>query len=288
MTYRVTHITRYDYSAQVVSCHNLAHLLPISCELQRCINSDIEIEPTPRTLRHFKDYFGNTATYFDIVNPHQTLTVTVVSEIELLAAQVVLDTMPWEQVRQACLNVENEKALLMREFMAASPLVPILPQALTYALPSFPAGRSLRECLLDLMARIHQDFQYQAGVTTVATPLEEVFLQRQGVCQDFAHLAIACVRALGLPACYISGYLETTPVENQPKLIGSDASHAWFAVYSPKCGWMELDPTNNCVPSAHHLRLARGRDYDDVTPLKGVLYGGGEHSLQVSVDVSRV
>lgn len=285
MVYRITHTTEYQYAGTVSASHNMAHLLPVSYRRQRCLDSDLEISPQPRALRHFRDYYGNTATYFDLAQSHQSMRVTVISRVEVLAAPAALDERPWELVAAEILQASDERSLLAREFLLASPYLALLPNAHRYASASFTPGRCFADAAINLMARIHADFKYRPGVTTVATPLEKVFATQEGVCQDFAHLMIVCLRSMGFPACYISGYLETVPPAGQSRLVGADATHAWLSVYSPACGWMEFDPTNNIVPDLRHIRLAKGRDYGDVAPLKGVLYGGGDHQLTVSVDV---
>jgi transglutaminase-like putative cysteine protease len=285
MAYRITHTTEYQYAASVSGSHNMAHLLPVSYRRQRCLDSDLEIDPQPRALRHYRDYFGNTTTYFDLAHSHQRMRVTVISRVEVLAPPAVLDDRPWELIAADILEATDERSLLAREFKLASPYLPILPEIQRYAAASFLPARPFVEAVTELMARIHTDFKYKPGATTIATPLAEVIASKEGVCQDFAHLMIACMRSLGFPACYISGYIETVPPPGQIRLVGADATHAWLSVYSPRVGWMEFDPTNDLVPDLRHIRLAKGRDYGDVAPLKGVLYGGGEHKLTVNVDV---
>lgn len=285
MAYRITHTTEYQYASAVSGSHNMAHLLPVSYRRQRCLDSDLEIDPSPRALRHFRDYYGNTSTYFDLAHSHQRMRVTVISRVEMIAPPAPLDTRPWERVTADVLQANDERSLLAREFMLASPYLSFLPEAQAYVKESFIPQRRFADAALHLMARIHTDFIYQPGVTTIATPLLQVLASRTGVCQDFAHLMIVCLRCMGIPACYISGYIETVPPPGQLRLVGADATHAWLSAYSPATGWMEFDPTNNVVPGLRHIRLAKGRDYGDVAPLKGVLYGGGEHQLSVSVDV---
>lgn len=285
MVYRITHTTEYLYTGFVGVSHNLAHLLPVSYRRQRCLDSDLEIDPAPRALRHFRDYYGNTATYFDLAQNHQRMRVTVISRVEVLAPPASLDTRPWEVIAEEVLQATDERSLVAREFLLASPYLSFYQPVQDYARQSFTPGRAFDEAVLELMERIHADFTYRPGATTIATPLAQVLETREGVCQDFAHLMIVALRSLGFPTCYISGYLETVPPPGQARLVGADATHAWLSVYSPQNGWMEFDPTNNLVPNLRHIRLAKGRDYGDVAPLKGVLYGGGEHQLTVSVDV---
>ncbi len=289
MNYYVRHHTLYRYTAPVSFCHNLAHLRPLCDARQRCTNFRLHINPDPRSLRHFEDYFGNHTDYFSIEQPHTELEVTAESEVEVDAYGDQLDfaaNLSWEAAVGQVARSQNESMILAREYCYPSKLVDILPELRRYADPSFTKGRPFAEAAQDLTHRIHSEFDFDPNVTDVSTPIEEVLRNRHGVCQDFAHLAIGCVRAMGLPAAYISGYLETAPPPGKPKLLGADASHAWFAVYQPEVGWMQYDPTNDRIPDNQYIRVAQGRDFDDVSPLKGVIFGGGEeHSVEVSVDV---
>jgi transglutaminase-like putative cysteine protease len=197
-------------------------------------------------------------------------------------------TPPWEKVREATARDVLDPDSQAGEFLFESPHVTTSPAFADYAAESFTTGRPLLEALLHFTARIFHDFRFDKRATTVATPVEEVFRKRRGVCQDFAHFGIACLRSIGLPARYVSGYLETLPPPGRPRLIGADASHAWFAVWCPGFGWIDADPTNNVLPADRHITLAWGRDFSDVSPLRGVVIGGGGHGLGVSVDVARI
>jgi transglutaminase-like putative cysteine protease len=243
-------------------------------------------------LAEHMDYFGNHVSYFSIQQPHQTLTVTATSEIELYhgSGELALEAdTPWDEVRRLLAEPSSDTARENRQFVLDSSLVPTGPELAEYAAPSFPPGRPLLEAVRDLMARVHHEFIYDPGFSTVSTPLTEVLANRRGVCQDFAHLAIACLRSLGLAARYVSGYLETLPPPGQAKQRGADESHAWFSVFLPDVGWHDFDPTNNKVPLDQHIVTAWGRDYADVTPLKGVLFGGDPgHRPVVSVDMERL
>jgi transglutaminase-like putative cysteine protease len=233
------------------------------------------------------DFFGNPVTFFTIQEPHHELTVTAhhMVSVSPFALPEPAQTPAWEEVRQVLSSDRGPRSLDVYQFVFDSPYVTTDPELADYAAASFAAGRPLLEAVLDLTRRIHTDFRYDTKATTVATPLSEVFSARRGVCQDFAHLQIGCLRSLGLAARYISGYLLTTPPPGQQRLVGADASHAWLSVYCPGFGWIDVDPTNNQVPSDQHILLAWGRDYDDVSPIKGVILGGGQHTVSVAVDV---
>ncbi|MDZ7825534.1 MAG: transglutaminase family protein [Gammaproteobacteria bacterium] len=288
MRYRITHVTRYRYAEQVTLAHNEAWLTPADDDRQKRRRSRFTIEPSPRVFRERRDYFGNLVTYFGIETPHEALSVSVVSEVitEASPSQLRLGSdIGWEQVRDRLEALEEPELRPVRQFVLDSPLVRVLPGLREYAQASFRPGAGVMASAFDLMSRIHRDFTYDPEATTVSTPLTQVWRERRGVCQDFAHLAIAMLRSLGLAAGYVSGYLETLPPPGQPKLVGADASHAWFSLHVPELGWIEFDPTNDKMPTEQYIVVARGRDYSDVAPLKGVIYGGGRHSVEVSVDV---
>jgi transglutaminase-like putative cysteine protease len=292
MNYRIVHITHYSYARPVSLCYNEARLLPRGSLLQNCPSARLQIDPVPREYAEREDFFGNRVGYFAIQQPHEELTITATSEVAVEAQPDALERcneVAWDQVRERLLTDQAEEALEARAFRLDSPLVDASGELARYASPSFPPGRALAEAVHELMERIYHEFVYDPEFTTVATPLAEVLKHRRGVCQDFAHLAIGCLRAQGLAARYVSGYLETQPPPGQPKLVGADASHAWFSVYIPDTGWIDFDPTNNQMPMDRHITTAWGRDYSDVTPLKGVIFGGGdEHRLSVSVDVANL
>ncbi len=291
MKYRITHITRYDYVKTVSLCHNQAHLKLRHQPGQKCFTSQVKVDPTPAVSREFRDFFDNPVSYFAVQQPHHRLTVTAISEVEVNPRALPENTgatRPWEQVRDTAIREALEEGQINRIYALDSAFVKRAPELADYAAASFPAGRPYLESVHDLMRRIYRDFTYDPHFTEIATPLDEVLKHRRGVCQDFAHLAIGCLRSLDLPARYVSGYLETLPPPGKPKLRGADASHAWFAAYVPGEGWLDFDPTNDKMPEDQHITTAVGRDFGDVTPIKGVLYGGGEHSLHVSVDVERL
>ena len=288
MNYRITHQTHYEYAETVSLCHNQARLSPRSFFNQTCLNSHITIDPQPASFRERKDFFGNRAAYFSIEQPHNILSVTAESDVHIASQTQLTSDMPWETVCHILKTTTDPALLSVRQFVLDSPKVSTEPELTKYAEPSFSKDRPIVEAVSDLTQRIHNDFEYVPGFTTISTPLSDVFKHRKGVCQDFAHLAIGCLRAMGLAARYISGYLETLSSSDKEHLIGADASHAWFSVYLPNHGWIDFDPTNNLIPPDRHVTLAWGRDFADVTPLKGVVIGGGQHALTVSVTVEPI
>jgi transglutaminase-like putative cysteine protease len=287
MIYEVSHRTVYRYGQPVSVSHHLLHLTPRDSPLQICRDSAIEITPAPSVRTRGADYFGNPTSFVTIQESHVELVLHALSIIEV-APRPVPDpdaTPDWEEVRESACRERSAEALEALELSFASPYVPLLPELGAYAAPSFPPGRPVLEGARDLMSRIHQDFAYDPAATTLATPVAEAFAQRRGVCQDFAHIALACLRMLGLPARYVSGYLLTRPPEGKERLVGADASHAWLSLWVPGRGWVDLDPTNDLIPGDEHVTVAWGRDYGDVSPVSGVMFGGGAHTVQVGVDV---
>ncbi len=289
MKYRVVHRTHYTYAQPVVLCHNEARVQPRSTDRQVCRVSTVAIDPDPAQRTEREDFFGNRVLYFAVQEPHEQLTVTASSEIEVAPpTPVEFEGSPaWESLRDAPALDGDDDGRAARQFALDSECAAAFADAARYAEPSFPPGRPLLAAVRHLTSRIHREFRFDPLSTTVATPVAEVLEQRHGVCQDFAHLAISALRSLGVPARYVSGYVETVAPPGEPRLDGSDASHAWFAVYVPGCGWVDFDPTNDCLPDERYVTTAWGRDYTDVTPLKGVIFGGGAHTLEVAVDVAR-
>jgi transglutaminase-like putative cysteine protease len=286
MDYKIVHTTEYSYTEAVPVCHNEIHLNPRESPLQKRLVSRLAIVPTPRLIESRLDYFGNDATFFTIDEGHDRLAVTASSRVRVVAPpEPPHSQATWESVRDRVAADRTSANLGAIQFVLDSPHVETSPALAEYAGASFIAGRPWLEGVLDLMRRIHVDFKYDQTATTVSTPLVEVLSLRRGVCQDFAHLATGFLRSLGLPARYVSGYLVTNPPRGQPRLVGADASHAWLSAYSPDDGWIDVDPTNDQIPSTKHITLAWGRDYSDVAPIKGVVIGGGQHSMKVSVDV---
>jgi len=291
----VTHETHYEYAAPVAQAQHVAYLEPLSDARQQLLVHELHIEPSPAQLTHDTDAYGNRCVFFSLNQPHRSLCVRSVGRVALThcAAPDAERSPSWQDVAAALRYEAGARYDAAVEFAQPSPYVPRLLALRDYAVPSFPAGTALALGALDLMQRLHADFEFRSSSTEVDTPLIEAFEQRSGVCQDFAHLMIGMLRMLGLPARYVSGYLLTTPPTGQPALQGADASHAWLQVYCPGTaglpdGWLELDPTNNLVPGDSHLRVALGRDYGDVTPLRGVIRGGGEHTLRVGVNTRKL
>jgi transglutaminase-like putative cysteine protease len=289
LAYRVTHRTEYEYESEVSSSYSQLHLLPRDLPGQRCRTSDVAVSPTPEDYRERVDFFGNRVVFLAIHQPHQRLTVTATSVVEIDERPDALSLFgqrPWEEARDAAGAGRVPDPIDTAQFVLDSPLVESSDVYREYAAASFTPGRHLLDAVTSLCSRIHADFAYAPGSTSVTTPLSEVFEQREGVCQDFAHVGIACLRSIGLPARYVSGYLETDPPPGRPKLSGVDGSHAWLSVLVPDAGWLDFDPTNDQLVSTRYVITAYGRDYSDVPPLNGVIYTEGRtESLRVLVDV---
>lgn len=292
MKYKVTHTTQYKYAENVSHCFNLANLVPRNTERQQCLSSRIIVVPQPTNTKQRTDYFGNHCYHFEIQTAHTELSITAESHIDIqtLSADLKLDLgMSYGDALQYLKLSHTMDVINAKEFLLNSPMIKISNELADYARPSFTLNRPLYECVAELTSRIFNDFKYTPGFTTIATPLTDVLQHKRGVCQDFAHLEVGCLRAMGIPAKYVSGYMETLPPPGQEKLVGADATHAWIAYFSPKEGWIEFDPTNDLRASNQHIVTAEGRDYYDVTPVKGVIFGGGKDPiLSVSVDVARI
>jgi transglutaminase-like putative cysteine protease len=289
VTYRVTHRTAYRYETDVGPSFSQLRVQPRDLAHQRCVSTEVTVEPEPTDYREWTDFFGNRVAYFAIESPHRALTVTAVSVVEIDGHDDGLPLFgdePWERTRDDVRRHRDPVAVEASAFVLDSPLVCASVTFADYARASFTPGRRFVEAVTDLTSRIHRDFAFKPGSTKVTTTLEEVFEQREGVCQDFAHVAIACLRSLGLAARYVSGYLETDPPRGRPKLVGRDVSHAWASVYVPAVGWIGIDPTNDRFVGGRYVTTAWGRDYSDVPPLNGVIFtNGGTASLDVEVDV---
>jgi transglutaminase-like putative cysteine protease len=286
MILAVEHVTTYEYASRVELAAHLLHLRPRELPWQRVLDFSLLAHPAPDRERWATDHFGNATAWLFLDRAHDALKVTTRAVVDVQDRPPVkaADTLAWEHVAAAARRPEAARQIA--EFTFGSAMAPIEPGAHNYAAPSFPAGRPVLVALLDLMARICSDFRFDSTVTTVSTPVQRVLDLRAGVCQDFAHLMIAGLRSLGLPARYVSGYLRTVPPPGQARLRGADQSHAWVQCWlGPVQGWIDLDPTNDLVVSDGHVWLGWGRDYADVSPIRGVLLGGGRHSLRVSVDI---
>jgi transglutaminase-like putative cysteine protease len=288
--YQIFHDTHYHYDSPVSLAQQLAHLWPRACTWQRCTDQQLLISPQPTTRRDELDVFGNPLTRLAFERPHDELLVNASLTIEVLP-RPALDfrlSPAWEETRKALSYSSQPLSTELLEacrYRFESPYVHLKRNFVEFSASCFPAGRPLLLGVQALMEKIFSEFTFDAEATQVATPLVEVLERRRGVCQDFAHLMLACVRSRGLAARYISGYLLTQPPPGQPRLIGADASHAWVSVYCPVLGWVDFDPTNNVQPALEHITLAWGRDFSDVSPLRGVILGGGNHDPEVRVTV---
>ncbi|MDP2716021.1 transglutaminase family protein [Rheinheimera sp.] len=288
MKYQLSHSTEYRYTHTVANSYNLAWLTPRTLPYQQLEQFSLTVNPTPSEIQQRTDSFGNLQHFIHLQPPHRQLTVT---------ARSVLQVQPRHNVLKICDGAHSSElahylatntgsdALAARLCLNASRMIPLLSAAKALILPLQQSGQNVLQLAQALNQLIFTEFQYDPEFSTVITPLSDVLQHKRGVCQDFAQLAISCLRSVGIPARYVSGYLQTRPPQGQPRLVGADASHAWFAVFDPKLGWLDFDPTNNLLADEQHLTLAWGRDYADVVPLKGLLQGSGEHQLRVAVDV---
>ncbi|KAA5821168.1 transglutaminase family protein [Algibacter amylolyticus] len=292
MLFQISHTTSYIYEVGVTFCHNIATIKPKDMLGQKVVDYKLEISPTPTEFSEKLDFFGNTITRFSIQEQHKTLKVTALSKI-LRDHTLEPDIYKSESGQKitliealAALKTENRGHLDIKQFVLESILIANISKDIrAYAEVSFKPNRPIFEAAYELMERIFKDFEFNPNVTNVATPIHEVMVNKKGVCQDFAQIAIACIRSVGLPARYVSGYIETLPPPGKEKLVGTDASHAWFSIYIPSFGWVDFDPTNNQIPKDQHIVVAYGRDYYDVPPLKGVIYSSGANKMKVAVDI---
>jgi len=286
MRYQVTHETIYRYESPVVLSQQLLHLTPRVLDWQRLENHDIKIEPRPPEITARQDYFGNPVTQFVLAAPHGALTVRAASRIAVETRTVEPVAEPWGVLRDRLRRPGGEALAEPAQYLFESPHVEFFRELTAYAATSFAPGRPVFDAVLDLTRRIHAEFKFDPKATSISTPLREVLAKRRGVCQDFAHFMIGCLRTLGLAARYVSGYILTTPPPGKPRLVGADASHAWVSAYCGAAGWVDIDPTNDCLADDEHITLAWGRDFSDVTPMRGVILGGGEQDLEVRVTVT--
>ncbi|KRA38764.1 MULTISPECIES: transglutaminase family protein [unclassified Nocardioides] len=286
--YRVEHRTTYTYDEDVTDSFGIGHLVPRSLPWQQVDAYDVVVTPEPGDISRDADYYGNTVLYFQVTAPHKELVVVGSGEVDV-AVPIVDDGklgQPWELPRPL-LNPSQSGAWQATDFALASTAVPIHAGARDYAATSLAPGRPIGEALTDLMHRIHADFDYDATATTVTSTVPEILAKRAGVCQDFAHFTLSALRAHGLAARYVSGYLATEPPPGKERIVGADASHAWVAVWLGGEEWLALDPTNDQWQNDRYVTLAWGRDYGDVPPLKGVIFTEAKKSqLAVSVDVA--
>jgi transglutaminase-like putative cysteine protease len=288
MRYHVHHETEYLYDSIVTLSQQMLHMTPRNSFAQYCEQYALNISPTPTERHQHIDYFKNFSDYIAIFTPHEMLKVTSSFTIALQQRPHMTElqqSLAWDEVAYR-LSHEHGMHLEAASYLYTSPNIKCSQSLLDYALPSFWPGRPLIEAIFDLNQRIFQEFEFDPDATDVSTPLEQVLAGRRGVCQDFAHLMIGCLRSLGLASRYVSGYILTNPPEGEPRMIGADASHAWVSIYSLKYGWIDFDPTNNCLVQNEHITVAWGRDFSDVSPMRGVVLGGGAQTLKVSVTVT--
>lgn len=290
MMYRVSHDTAYQYGQSVSVSHHMLHLLPRAAGNQVCHRTALYVSPTPTVCTSSLDYFGNRTAFLTLQVAHTSLSIHSKSIVEVVppVAPTPLATPAWESVRDGLALDCSAEGIHALQYRFESPFTFAEANLPDFTLQSFTPGRSIVDAALDLTGRIFREFEYDSTATTVSTPVDAVFKGRRGVCQDFAHLQIASLRAIGLAARYVSGYLLTYPLPGQEKLVGSDASHAWLAIWVPGHGWVDLDPTNNIMPSVEHVTIGWGRDYGDVSPINGVIIGGGAHEVKVRVDVKPI
>lgn len=291
--YLIEHHTGYRYSEPVMLSHQQLHLTPRPVPIQRLQRHEIAIEPEPTVRREMSDAFGNTMTEIAVETAHRALDIRALTELTVDPPSIPERdaTPPWNAVRDALsyrAAWRPERGILeATRFLFESPCTRMKRDLRAYAADCFEPGRPILAAAEALMAKIHGEFRFHAGATTVATPVMTFFAQKRGVCQDFAHLMISCLRSSGLAARYVSGYL-LTHSPGKPRRVGADASHAWISLFVPGAGWIDLDPTNNVLPAAEHITIAWGRDFSDVTPLRGVIHGGGVQSLEVKVTVAQL
>ena len=285
----VSHVTTYRYTMPVETAQHLATIRPLDCAWQRVVSHRLRIDPVPAYESAHLDAFGNEVRYFSFDTAHDYLEVTGETTVLLAERWAALDieaSPAWNDVATALRYRAGDPYMPESEFVFASPNIALAQELRAYALSSFARGTPLVAGAIDLMHRIHADFTYEPQATAVDTPALRAFQLRQGVCQDYAQVMIGCLRSIGLSARYVSGYLRTVPPAGTPRLIGADASHAWVSVFCPGTGWIDLDPTNDVLADLDHVTLAYGRDYSDVSLLRGIILGGGDHTVEVAVNVT--
>ncbi len=287
MIYDIVHDTIFEYAYPVSVSHQLLRLAPRESPRQKPLHNRLIVEPAPVVRKTRNDFFGNEITYMTVQTPHASLTIRSTSKVEVQRVDAALFNLgpSWEDVAATLDPPTNKAALEASVFAFASPYIEFDDDVNAFAHETFTPNKALLPAVMELTAKIYNEFVYEGGVTDVWTPVSEVLANRRGVCQDFAHLEIAALRSLGLPARYMSGYLLTHPAAGKERLVGADASHAWVSVWCPDFGWVEFDPTNNVMPSDEHIVLAWGRDYGDVSPTTGMIVGGGAHTVEVRVSV---
>jgi transglutaminase-like putative cysteine protease len=288
-TYRIVHRTDYRYAAPMSDGFTMAHLRPRSTAVQSVLSHTLDIDPPPDEFDEFDDVFGNHVVRFAVHRPHRSLTVTATSVVRRDPAPVFPDGPPWEQVAEAAAGLRGEEAATVGALLAGTPLTAAIPELHELTDDVFTPQRPIVAALSHLCDAVFRRFRFEPGFTDVTTPIADVVHNRRGVCQDFAHVTVACLRSRGIPARYVSGYIETQPPPGQARLVGADASHAWCSAWVPEFGWLDFDPTNNQFPPTHHVTVGWGREYGDVAPVRGVVIGpDAGQQLSVSVDVERL
>jgi transglutaminase-like putative cysteine protease len=287
MMYRIVHSTTYEYIDVAEACHNLVRLQPRNLPSQQCRETELKIDPAPDRIHQYVDYFGNHVQSFAVYQPHGELVITAESIVTKIPREMppLGQTPPWNLVRETLRTDRSPDIAGAIEYRFDSPYIRTSDSLRDLADEHFCPERPLGEGALALTKAIHRDFKYDPKATTIDTSLDDVLQRRRGVCQDFAHLMIGCLRSLGLACRYVSGYLRTDPQPGRPRLQGADASHAWVSVFCPSAGWLDFDPTNGCRPSDRHITIGWGRDFHDLSPVKGIVLGGGQSTLKVAVDV---
>jgi len=287
MMYRIVHTTSYEYPENAESCTNIVRLRPRDLPSQQCHEMQLAIDPAPDRIHEYRDYFGNHVHSFAVYEAHRQFSIRAESFVTFTPGETtpLQETPPWNLVREALQTDRDPTIVAAIEHRFDSPYVRSSAALLHLAESHFEVNRPLGDAVLSLTKAIRRDFKYDPKATTIDTQLEDVLEKRRGVCQDFAHLLIGCLRSLGLACRYVSGYLRTDPQPGKPRILGADASHAWVSVFCPNYGWLDFDPTNGCRTSDRHITIGWGRDFHDVSPVKGVVLGGGESSLRVAVDV---
>jgi transglutaminase-like putative cysteine protease len=291
MRFKVKHVTEYAYQEPVGLCHNRLCLTPLTAAQQTCLSSEIEIVPAPDEFCYRTDFFGNTLAFFSSYKDHDQLEITSISEVSLNsrpeADEALGSQLLWRDVNQV-LSRQGRDLYDIVQYILPSRFIPKNDVIKEFSEDCFAEDATMWAACSGLMQKIYKTIEFKPGFTTINTPVEHVVKARKGVCQDFAHLMISCLRNMGLAARYVSGYLETIPPPGKKKLVGSDASHAWVSVYFPSIGWVEFDPTNCLLPSFKHITIGYGRDYHDVAPIKGIVFSSGKQDLTVKVDVTRL
>lgn len=295
MIYTIYHSTRFFYQHEVGFSHNLIRLQPRNTSIQKVLNFDLTTKPVAAEIEAYDDFFGNHLHHLLVREPHTVLDVVAQSRVEINydslerhhESRSRAASLTYAQILERMMFLTPE-IIEAKQFSLKSPLLPIASmEILNYALQSIKPERSLYEGIVEFIERIFTDFAFVSGFSDLSTPVETVFSEKKGVCQDFVHFALTALRGIGVCARYMSGYIETIPPEGAEKLFGSDASHAWFSVFFPGFGWFDFDPTNNMVPMDQHILLGYGRDYSDISPMQGVVSGSGSSHLEVMVDVER-